>query len=52
MNKRLSLFLHVAFWAFMFLSPLSFMRGQGLTLVQYLTSCMTPLSSSTSTSCG
>jgi sensor histidine kinase YesM len=43
MNKRLSLFLHVAFWAFMFLSPLSFMRGQGLTLVQYLTSCMTPL---------
>ena len=43
MNKRLSPFLHVAFWAFMFLSPLSFLRGQGLTLVQYLTSCMTPL---------
>lgn len=43
MNKRLSLFLHVAFWAFMFLSPLSFMRGHGVTLTQYLMNCMMPL---------
>jgi sensor histidine kinase YesM len=43
MNKRLSLFLHVAFWAFMFLSPLSYMRGHGVTLTQYLMNCMMPL---------
>ena len=43
MNKRLRLILHIAFWAYMFLSPLSFMRGQGATFTQYLMSCMTPL---------
>ena len=43
MNKRLSLVLHVAFWAFMFLSPLSYMRGHGVTLTQYLMNCMMPL---------
>ncbi len=42
-NKKLKLFLHLAFWAYMFLSPLTFMRGQGVTLAQYLMSCMTPL---------
>lgn len=43
MNKRLRLFLHVAFWAFMFLSPISYMRGEGVTLSQYLMYCMSPL---------
>lgn len=43
MNKRVSLFLHLAFWAFMFLSPLSYMRGHGVTLTQYLMNCMMPL---------
>lgn len=43
MNKQLGPFLHLAFWAFMFLSPLSFMRGQGVTLPRYLATCMTPL---------
>ena len=43
MNKQLGPFLHLAFWAFMFLSPLSFMRGQGVTLLRYLATCMTPL---------
>ncbi len=43
MNKRLSLFLHVAFWAFMFLSPLTYMRGHGVSLLQYIMNCMMPL---------
>ncbi len=43
LNKQLELFFHVAFWAYMFLSPLTFMRGQGVTLNQYLMTCMTPL---------
>lgn len=43
MNKYLLLSLHVLFWAFMFLSPVSYMRGQGVSLTQYLMSCMTPL---------
>jgi len=43
MNKRLGPFLHVAFWAFMFLSPLSFLRGQGMSVLHYLALCMTPL---------
>ncbi len=43
MNKNLLFFLHALFWAFMFLSPISYMRGQGVTLIQYLMSCMTPL---------
>lgn len=43
MNKKLSVFLHVAFWAFMFLTPLTYMRGTGVTLVRYLINCMSPL---------
>ncbi len=43
LNRNMELFLHIAFWAFMFLSPLTFMRGQGVTLTQYLMNCMTPL---------
>lgn len=43
MSKKLKLFLHILFWTFMFLSPLTFMRGLEFTLTQYLMSCMTPL---------
>ena len=43
MYKNLKFFLHVIFWAYMFLSPATYMRGQGVTLTQYLMSCMTPL---------
>jgi sensor histidine kinase YesM len=43
MNKKLVVFLHVAFWAFMFLSPLTYMRGTGVTLERYLMNCMSPL---------
>jgi sensor histidine kinase YesM len=43
MNKRLKYFLHVAFWAFMFLSPLTYARGTGMTIPQYVMNCMSPL---------
>lgn len=43
MNKKLAIFLHVAFWAFMFLSPLTYMRGTGVTLIKYLMNCVQPL---------
>jgi len=43
MNKKLTVFLHVGFWAFMFLSPLTYMRGTGVTLEKYLMNCMSPL---------
>ena len=39
-NKRVKLVLHVAFWAYMFLSPMQFMRGTGMPMVQYWMNCM------------
>ncbi len=42
-KRHLEPFLHFAFWAFMFLSPLSYMRERDVTLVQYLMNCMAPL---------
>ncbi len=42
-NKHLEPFLHVAFWAFMFLSPLSYMRGRDVSMLHYLMNCMAPL---------
>jgi len=42
MNKRFILFLHIALWAFMFLSPLSFLHGNGVGIRQYLMTCMSP----------
>ena len=42
-NKRLKQFLHVAFWAYMFLSPMQFMRGTGMSMLQYLMNCMAQL---------
>ena len=43
MNRRLKYFLHVAFWAFMFLSPLTYARGTGISILQYIMNCMSPL---------
>lgn len=43
MNKHLAGACHVILWAFMFLSPLTFWRGTGITLGQYLMYCMDPL---------
>lgn len=39
-NKRLKQFMHVAFWAYMFLSPMQFMRGTGMPMSQYWMNCM------------
>jgi sensor histidine kinase YesM len=43
MNKHLAGLCHVALWAFMFLSPLTYWRGTGIKFVQYLMYCMQPL---------
>ena len=43
LNKRLKIFMHVVFWAYMFLSPMQYIRGTGVTMLQYLMNCMTPL---------
>jgi sensor histidine kinase YesM len=43
MNKHLAGACHITLWAFMFLSPLTFWRGTGITLVQYLMYCADPL---------
>ncbi len=43
MNKPLYIILHVGIWAYMFLSPLLFMRGSDVNIIQYLMNCMTPL---------
>ena len=43
MNKHLAGLCHVALWAFLFLSPLTFWRGTGIRFVQYLMYCMQPL---------
>ena len=43
MNKHLAGFCHLALWAFLFLSPLTFWRGTGIKFVQYLMYCMQPL---------
>lgn len=43
LDKRLKIFLHIVFWAFMFLSPMQYMRGSGMTMLQYMMSCMPSL---------
>ena len=43
MNKHLAGACHITLWAFMFLSPLTFWRGTGITLGQYLMYCLDPL---------
>jgi LytS/YehU family sensor histidine kinase len=42
-NKRVKVFLHIAFWAIMFLSPMQYMRGTGTSMLQYVMNCMSPL---------
>ena len=43
MNRKLGAACHFALWAYMFLSPLTFWRGTGVTLPHYLMYCMQPL---------
>ena len=43
MNKHIAAICHLALWAFMFLSPLTFWRGTGFNMVHYLMTCMQPL---------
>ena len=43
MNRRIAGLCHVALWAFLFLSPLTYWRGTGIRFVQYLMYCMQPL---------
>ena len=43
MNKKIAGLCHVALWAFLFLSPLTYWRGTGIKFVQYLMYCMQPL---------
>ena len=42
-DQRLKYFLHVVFWAYMFLSPMQYLRGTGIPIVQYVMNCMSPL---------
>ena len=42
MNRHLYIFLHVAIWAFMFLSPLTYLRGNGMSWLHYVMNCMSP----------
>ena len=41
LDRRLKIFLHIVFWAFIFLSPMQYLRGTGMSMLQYLMSCMT-----------
>ena len=43
LDRRLKVFLHIVFWLFMFLSPMQYMRGTGMSMLQYLMNCMSSL---------
>lgn len=43
MNRQLGAMCHLAFWAFLFLSPLTYWRGTGFNLVHYLMTCVQPI---------
>lgn len=43
MNKHVAGACHMALWAFLFLSPLTYWRGLGFNFVHYLMTCMNPL---------
>ena len=43
MNRKIAAMCHLAFWAFLFFSPLTFWRGFGITLPHYLMICMQPV---------
>ncbi|UKK53940.1 sensor histidine kinase [Prevotella sp. E2-28] len=42
-NKHLAGACHIALWAFLFLSPLTYWRGTGFHVLHYLMTCMQPL---------
>ena len=42
MNRHIAGMCHIAFWAFLFFSPLTYWRGTGITLPHYLMICMQP----------
>ena len=42
-NKNLAGACHLALWAFLFLSPLTYWRGTGFNIIHYMMTCMTPL---------
>ena len=42
MNKKVYIFLHVGIWGFMFLSPLTYLRGNGMSMLYYLMTCVSP----------
>lgn len=42
-NKHLAGACHLALWAFLFLSPMTYWRGTGFHFMHYLMTCMTPL---------
>jgi len=42
MNKLHNIYIHLAFWTFMLISPLAYMRNDA-SLLQYLLNCMSPL---------
>ena len=43
MNKHIAGMCHLAFWAFLFLSPLTYWQGTGFNFVHYMLTCMQPL---------
>ena len=43
MNKHIAGMCHIALWAFLFLSPLTYWRGTGFNGLHYLMTCMQPL---------
>lgn len=42
-SKKLQYFMHVAFWAYMFLMPMQFLRGTDFPMMQYWMNCMSQL---------
>ena len=43
LDRRMKIFMHFVFWAYMFLSPLQYLRGTDISMLQYLMNCMSPL---------
>ena len=43
MNRRIAILLHVAVWLLLFATPLTYMRGNGFSLLRYLMMCVSPL---------
>lgn len=43
MNRHIAGMCHIALWAFLFLSPLTYWRGTGFNGLHYLMTCMQPL---------